>query len=259
MAGLRGRVVLVDFWTYSCINCQRSLPHVEAWNAAYAKDGLTVVGVHTPEFAFEHDVPNIRAAAPAGRALPDRRRQPLRHLGQLPELVLAGRIPHRRHRHCPPRRLRRGCTTPRPSPSSASSCERPTPGSRSRPGTDVADRTPQVQTTPESYLGLPLQRAQPVRGERHPRRHGRLPGTRRAAPGHLRLRRAVGHRLGGGHGRWGRPSPLHFQAHDVYLVLGGSGTCRSRSDGVPTRTVVGRAASPGSTSWSARAPTSGGR
>src|SRR5580692_5589584 len=63
IAGLRGKVVLVDFWTYSCINCQRSLPHVEAWYKAYAKDGLVVVGVHTPEFAFEHVVSNVKAAA----------------------------------------------------------------------------------------------------------------------------------------------------------------------------------------------------
>jgi cytochrome c biogenesis protein CcdA/thiol-disulfide isomerase/thioredoxin len=61
MAGLRGKVVLVDFWTYSCINCQRSLPHVEGWYRDYAKDGLVVVGVHTPEFSFEHVVSNVRA------------------------------------------------------------------------------------------------------------------------------------------------------------------------------------------------------
>jgi len=62
---LRGKVVLVDFWTYSCINCQRSLPHVEAWYKEFAKDGLVVVGVHTPEFAFEHVVSNVRAQAAA--------------------------------------------------------------------------------------------------------------------------------------------------------------------------------------------------
>ncbi|MGH9126905.1 MAG: cytochrome c biogenesis protein DipZ [Acidimicrobiales bacterium] len=60
---LKGKVVLVDFWTYSCINCQRSLPHVEGWYNAYKGDGLVVVGVHTPEFAFEHDVSNITSAA----------------------------------------------------------------------------------------------------------------------------------------------------------------------------------------------------
>jgi len=63
LAGLKGKVVLVDFWTYSCINCQRTLPHVEAWYARYRDDGLVVVGVHTPEFAFEHVVSNVAAAA----------------------------------------------------------------------------------------------------------------------------------------------------------------------------------------------------
>ena len=62
MAGLRGKVVLVDFWTYSCINCLRTLPHVEAWDRLYRKDGLVIVGVHTPEFAFEHVPSNVRAA-----------------------------------------------------------------------------------------------------------------------------------------------------------------------------------------------------
>ena len=61
-ASLRGRVVLVDFWTYSCINCLRTLPHLKAWDAAYRKAGLTIVGVHTPEFAFEHVPSNVRRA-----------------------------------------------------------------------------------------------------------------------------------------------------------------------------------------------------
>jgi cytochrome c biogenesis protein CcdA/thiol-disulfide isomerase/thioredoxin len=60
---LRGKVVLIDFWTYSCINCQRSLPHVEGWYSDYKKDGLVVVGVSTPEFAFEHVVSNVASAA----------------------------------------------------------------------------------------------------------------------------------------------------------------------------------------------------
>ena len=55
--------MLVDFWTYSCINCQRSLPHVEAWYSRYHQDGFEVVGVHTPEFAFEHVVSNVMQAA----------------------------------------------------------------------------------------------------------------------------------------------------------------------------------------------------
>jgi thiol-disulfide isomerase/thioredoxin len=56
---LRGRIVLVDFWTYTCINWLRTLPYVRAWAAKYADLGLTVIGVHTPEFGFERDVDNI--------------------------------------------------------------------------------------------------------------------------------------------------------------------------------------------------------
>ena len=61
LASLKGKVVLVDFWAYSCINCQRELPHVEAWAKDYAADGLEVVGVHTPEYAFEHVPSNVAA------------------------------------------------------------------------------------------------------------------------------------------------------------------------------------------------------
>jgi cytochrome c biogenesis protein CcdA/thiol-disulfide isomerase/thioredoxin len=62
LASLRGHVVLVDFWTYTCINCIRTLPHVEAWDAAYRKDGLTIIGVHSPEFSFEHETSNVTRA-----------------------------------------------------------------------------------------------------------------------------------------------------------------------------------------------------
>lgn len=59
---LRGKVVVVDFWTYSCINCLRSLPFVEAWYQKYKDHGLVVIGVHAPEFAFEKDAANVRRA-----------------------------------------------------------------------------------------------------------------------------------------------------------------------------------------------------
>jgi cytochrome c biogenesis protein CcdA/thiol-disulfide isomerase/thioredoxin len=62
ISSLKGKVVLVDFWAYSCINCQRELPHVEAWAKDYASDGLEVIGVHTPEYAFEHVPSNVAAA-----------------------------------------------------------------------------------------------------------------------------------------------------------------------------------------------------
>jgi len=61
-AQLRGHVVLVDFWTLTCINWLRTAPHVRAWSQAYRNDGLVVIGVHTPEFSFEHDVGLVRRA-----------------------------------------------------------------------------------------------------------------------------------------------------------------------------------------------------
>jgi cytochrome c biogenesis protein CcdA/thiol-disulfide isomerase/thioredoxin len=63
LKSLRGKVVLVDFWAYSCINCQRSTPHLNAWYKSYAKDGFVIVGVHAPEYAFEHDPANVLASA----------------------------------------------------------------------------------------------------------------------------------------------------------------------------------------------------
>jgi thiol-disulfide isomerase/thioredoxin len=66
-AGLRGRVVVIDFWTYTCINWLRTEPYVRAWAEAYGKAGAVVLGVHTPEFPFERDVDNVR------RAVQDRR------------------------------------------------------------------------------------------------------------------------------------------------------------------------------------------
>jgi len=62
-AGLRGRVVLVEFWTYTCINWRRQLPYVRAWSEKYKDRGLVVIGVHTPEFSFEKNVDNIRREA----------------------------------------------------------------------------------------------------------------------------------------------------------------------------------------------------
>jgi cytochrome c biogenesis protein CcdA/thiol-disulfide isomerase/thioredoxin len=62
LASLHGKVVLVDFWTYSCINCLRTLPHLKSWYASYHKNGFEIVGVHSPEFAFEHVASNVAAA-----------------------------------------------------------------------------------------------------------------------------------------------------------------------------------------------------
>src|SRR5271170_5026569 len=61
--GLRGTVVLVDFWTYSCVNWLRTLPYLRAWSAKYREQGLVMIGVHSPEFPFERVVANVRRAA----------------------------------------------------------------------------------------------------------------------------------------------------------------------------------------------------
>jgi cytochrome c biogenesis protein CcdA/thiol-disulfide isomerase/thioredoxin len=62
LRSLRGKVVLVDFWTYTCINCLRTLPYLESWDARYRRDGLVIVGVHSPEFPFERDAGNVATA-----------------------------------------------------------------------------------------------------------------------------------------------------------------------------------------------------
>jgi cytochrome c biogenesis protein CcdA/thiol-disulfide isomerase/thioredoxin len=67
LASLRGKVVLIDFWTYTCINCLRTLPYLRAWDERYRDRGLTIVGVHTPEFEFEKDTGNVRDAIARSR------------------------------------------------------------------------------------------------------------------------------------------------------------------------------------------------
>lgn len=70
-AELRGKVVLVDFWTYTCSNWRRTLPWLAAWHQKYASHGLVIVGVHTPEFSFERDVDNLSAAGEGAEAAAD--------------------------------------------------------------------------------------------------------------------------------------------------------------------------------------------
>lgn len=62
LAELKGRVVLIDFWTYSCVNCIRTLPYLRAWHDKYASKGLVIIGVHSPEFEFEKSLDNLQAA-----------------------------------------------------------------------------------------------------------------------------------------------------------------------------------------------------
>ena len=238
VAGLRGRVVLVDFWTYSCINCQRSLPHVEAWNAAYASAGLTVVGVHTPEFAFEHDVGNItRAAAQLGVHYPiavdnSYATWDAYQNSYWPAEYLIDATGTVRHVDFGEGQYGQTETFIRQLLRAAH------PGVALPPRTDIPDRTPQEQTTPESYLGYHY-------GETNLYEESVAPDTMAPYPSPGSLPQDT-YAFGG---RWdiasegatagtGATLTLHFQARDVYLVLGGSGTVQATVDGGPARSVV---------------------
>ena len=109
LKSLRGRVVLVDFWTYSCINCLRTLPYLTAWDKRYRKDGLTIVGIHSPEFPFEKDAGNVGEAIQRnGIEYPVAQDNDLTNFTALRHRILARRVLHRRQGPGPLRALRRG-------------------------------------------------------------------------------------------------------------------------------------------------------
>ena len=95
--------MLVDFWTYSCINCLRTLPHLKSWYATYHKKGLVIIGVHTPEFAFEHVTSNVQAAVKRlGIPYPVMQDNDYKTWDDVRERVLAGGVPDRQGRaHSP--------------------------------------------------------------------------------------------------------------------------------------------------------------
>ncbi len=106
---LRGRVVLVDFWDYTCVNCIRTLPYVQAWHERYKDKGLTVIGVHTPEFTFAQYESNVeRGIREFGLTYPDRDRQRPRDLEGVCESLLADQVPARQRWLPALRPLRRG-------------------------------------------------------------------------------------------------------------------------------------------------------
>ena len=243
LAGLRAqhRVVLIDFWTYSCINCLRTLPHVKAWDAHYRRDGLTVIGVHTPEFPFEKDAGNVAAAIgqigiryavaqdndsatwnafgnqywPAKYLIDERGRVRYVHFGEgdygVTEKAIRSLLTERgAHRL----------------------------GAMTRARAEVAAAG---ATTPESYLGA--QRADRfTNGVLHSgaRDFGRLP--RRLQPDALayggRWRIAAQTAVAGAGARLG----LSFQARRVFLVLGSPGRTRSLRVTLDGRRLPGRLA-----------------
>jgi cytochrome c biogenesis protein CcdA/thiol-disulfide isomerase/thioredoxin len=235
--GLRGKVVLVDFWTYSCINCQRTLPHLESWNRSYAKDGLTIIGVHTPEFAFEHVVSNVsQAANQLGVAYPiaiDNQYSTWNAYqnSYWPAEYLVDASGHVRHVDFGEGQYSQTEAFIRQLLTAAD------PNVVLPRATDVADTTPTEPTTPESYLGY--QHLQNLVGETV--QENRMSSYQ--AP-------SVIPQDGYAYtGQWqigsesstagqGASLVLDFQAKDVYLVLGGTGTIRVSVDGKQTRTVA---------------------
>ncbi len=231
---LRGKVVLIDFWTYSCVNCLRTLPHVKGWWQTYKGDGLVVVGVHTPEFRFEHDPGNVRRAVrELGVTYPvalDNDYGTWNAWGNLywPAKYFIDRQGHVRYVHFgegdygkAEQVIRRLLAEPGlPPPVS------PTLG----------DQTPTEPLTPETYLGY--ERLANFAGssivpdrESEYELPATLPEDDVAYGGRWTVEKE---RIVAGRGARLR---LHYRAHDVYLVLGGSGTVEVLVDGKALRTV----------------------
>ncbi len=220
ISSLKGKVVLIDFWTYSCINCQRALPHLEAWYRTYARHGLVIIGVHTPEFAFERVIGNVRRAARSlGVQYPvaiddsyltwesyGNQQWPAEYLidqtGQL-RYIDAGEGDYGQTES-----LIRGLLS--------------ADGGRLPPRTDVPDLTPKETTTPETYLGI-------FGLQLYVGTHLVLGWTEKCV-----FARMIPLNYVSFQGVWtnngnfalarsGAALRLHFQARDVYLVLGGRG------------------------------------
>ena len=232
---LRGKVVLVDFWTYSCINCLRTLPHVKAWYRTYAKDGLVVLGVHTPEFAFEKKAANVaRSIKQNGIRYPvaqDNRMATWDAWGNQywPAKYLIDRRGHLRFVHF-------------------GEGEYDTTEARIRTllgenagmlpvANKLSDPTPTGAMTPESYLGYQRLARFSDRSITPDRFAAYRFPTRSLQPNELSYA-----------GRWrvepedivagpGARLRLSFLARSVHLVLGGRGSVRVLVDGKPVRTV----------------------
>jgi cytochrome c biogenesis protein CcdA/thiol-disulfide isomerase/thioredoxin len=232
IASLRGKVVIVDFWTYSCINCLRTLPHLKAWDAAYRNAGLVIVGVHSPEFAFERVPGNVLSAV---------RRLGLRYPIGLdndfatwnaydndywPAKYLVDRSGRVRYTH-----FGEGAYD------ETEGWIRRLLGEKVKTReTSVADRTPSDITTRESYLGYArLNRfAGPVTPDREdvyafPRRQLvqdelAYAGRWTVTPEHITAGRGARLRL-------------RFQANDVFIVLAGEGRVQALVNGRRRRTI----------------------
>jgi cytochrome c biogenesis protein CcdA/thiol-disulfide isomerase/thioredoxin len=228
LAALKGKVVIVDFWAYSCINCQRELPHVEAWYKDYAADGLEVVGVQTPEYAFEHVPSNVLAGARRlGLSFPvaldnsydtwnayDNQSWPADYIidatGQIRHVSI-GEGDYSQEEQL----IRQLLTAAHP-------------GIALPPATDVPDTTPDnPNQSPETYLGA--ERVQYYDGANYTTDTFAYPASLPAQSFALTGAWTIGQQsitAGKGAG-----IKLAYNASDIYLDVGGSGTLTVSADG----------------------------
>ncbi|MFZ1879549.1 MAG: cytochrome c biogenesis protein DipZ [Gaiellaceae bacterium] len=228
---LRGKVVLIDFWTYSCINCLRTLPHLKAWYAAYHAKGLDIIGVHTPEFAFEHVTSNVQAAVKRlGITWPVMQDNGYKtwdnYANQYwPAEYLIDRSGHVRHTHFGEGEYDKTETL-----------IRTLLGAHGTMARHVADATPTGLLTPETYLGYA--------------RLGNYVGSKLVpdVPAGYTFAKSVPENELSYGGNWrigpqrivsGRDARLRlrFTAKNVYIVLGGRGTVHALINGKPSATI----------------------
>jgi cytochrome c biogenesis protein CcdA/thiol-disulfide isomerase/thioredoxin len=231
MSKLHGKVVLIDFWTYSCINCLRTLPHLKGWYAAYHSKGLVIIGVHTPEFAFEHVTSNVRAAVERlGIKYPVMQDNEYKTWDNYaneywPAEYLIDRTGHVRHTHFGEGEY-----------STTEELIRQLLDDHGASARQLPDLTPTELATPETYLGSA--RIQNYTGSEL--KPGRTAAYRPAVSlpqdelTYGGLWNIGSQQVVAGPGAFLR---LHFHAQDVYVVLGGRGTVHALVDGEPVKTI----------------------
>ena len=228
---LKGKVVLVDFWTYSCINCLRTLPHLKAWYTAYHPKGLVIIGVHTPEFAFEHVTSNVRSAVKRlGVTWPVVQDNAYKtwdsYANQYwPAEYLIDKQGHVRHTHFGEGEY-----------GQTEQLIRNLLNDKGAKAQQVADTTPGGVMTPESYLGF----------QRLSNYAGTNPVPNKMAEYHFATNVVANTLSYDGMWNVGGESivagknarlRLHYEAHNVYVVLGGHGTVQKLINGKPAGTI----------------------
>ena len=234
IAGLRGKVVIVDFWTYSCVNCLRTFPHLKAWDKAYRRAGLVIVGVHAPEFAFERVPSNVRSAVKRfGLEYPTAQDNDFAtwrayQNNYWPAKYLIDRNGRVRYTHFGEGEY-----------DETESWIRRLLGEKVKTRrTSVQDRTPNDITTPEAYLGY----ARLARYGGSPVIFDRKAVYRFPERALVQDESAFSGRwtLTSEHARAGEDARLRlrFQANDIFLVLAGEGRVQVLVDGRPVKSVA---------------------